>query len=114
MAEANSRTGATAPNPPHGGLPPGVDINAIDDHLNRLKSFSNLIEWIDNARNFIGGIETRAAHDATFRAELKTLDFASSMVDWDEYVAEGMQVLQGAIRDSIQTISDATRAGVPQ
>lgn len=111
MAEINSLTGAGAPLPHDGGPDTLLDLDDLQNNVHHLRCFSNLQEWICNVRDFLSGIELRRQHDPEFRAVLASLDYSKSQVDWDEDVADGLQALQGAIRDRIHAIRLAVEQG---
>jgi len=113
MANSDFDTGATAPIPPHGGPQP-LDVNLIDAALMSMTGLINLAEWISNARDFIEGIETGKRGRPAFAEQLKNCDFSDADVDWSYEAAEGMSWLHHALRERIDAISKAARAGAQQ
>jgi len=113
MPEINSPTCASAFVPPVGG-PRSLDVNAIDSALMSMTGLINLLEWIGNARDFIEGIETGKRVRPEFAEQLKNCDFSDAEVDWSYEAAEGLSWLHYALREQIDLISKAVRAGVQQ
>jgi len=106
MAEEHFPTAAQAASP--------IDVNLIDSALHSMTGLINLAEWIGHARGLIEGIETRKRHSPDFAQQLRSCDFATAHVDWDEDAAEGMDCLHYVLREHIEVISKAVRAGGAQ